>query len=44
MEGGANLFPEHVYDPQKNLFLLGLRVAEILRGLLVRVSLPDSLP
>ena len=39
VEGGANLFPEHLYDPQNNLFLRGGRVAEILIG----ISLPDPL-
>ena len=31
-EASANLFPEHLDDPQKTLSLGGLRVAEILIG------------
>ena len=27
VEGGVNLFPEHFDDPQKSLFLEGVRVA-----------------
>ena len=32
-EGGTNLFPEHLDDPQKTLSPGGVRVAEILMGL-----------
>ena len=33
VERGANLFPEHLDDPQKTLSLDGVWVAEILMGL-----------
>ena len=29
VEGGANLFPEHLDDPQNTLSLEGVRVAEV---------------
>ena len=32
VEGGTNLFPEHLDDPQKTLSLGGIRVAGILIG------------
>ena len=32
VEGGANLFPEHLDDLQKTLSLRGVRVAGILTG------------
>ena len=43
MEERVNLFPEHFGDPQKTLSPRGVRVAEILIGLLARISLPDPL-